>query len=298
MEVVMTLRKLEIFYCVAEKLNMTTVSKGLHISQPAISQMIKEMEEELGVRLFNRLGKRLYLTDEGELFKTYSRRMMNLYQEFERVLEEKKDLKTGKLKLGASSTIGVYLMPQLIKKFIKELPDIDISLKIGNTKDIANMIVKNEIDFAFVESEVDMDEIKSEEIWNDELLIITHPEHRWGENLEIDESELKSEKFILREEGSGTRKIFEAAMKNNHIKYRESFTLGNTEAIKEIIMTGLGISCLSKLTVRKELAEGKLKGYKLKNFEIVRGFNLIHHKDKHLSPLMKEFIRMGKERRI
>ncbi|WP_320047141.1 selenium metabolism-associated LysR family transcriptional regulator [uncultured Ilyobacter sp.] len=294
----MTLRKLEIFYCVAEKLNMTTVSKEMYISQPAISQMIKEMEEELGVRLFNRLGKRLYLTDEGELFKTYSRRMMNLYQEFEEVLDEKKDLKKGKLKLGASSTIGIYVMPQLIKEFIRDYPEIDISLKIGNTEDIANMILKNDIDLAFVEAEVDMNEIKSEEIWKDELILITHPEHKWGEHLEIDESELKSEKFILREEGSGTRKVFEAAMKNNHIKYKESFTLGNTEAIKEIIKTGLGISCLSKLTVKKELDEGRLKGYKLKNFEIDREFNLIHHKDKHFSPLMKEFIRKGKEKGI
>jgi len=294
----MTLRKLQIFYCVAEKLNMTTVSKEMYISQPAISQMIKEMEEELGVKLFNRLGKRLYLTDEGELFKTYSRRMMNLYQEFEEVLDEKKDLKKGKLKLGASSTIGIYVMPQLIKEFIRDYPEIDISLKIGNTEDIANMILKNDIDLAFVEAEVDMNEIKSEEIWKDELIIITHPEHKWGKHLEIDESELKSEKFILREEGSGTRKVFEAAMKNNHIKYQESFTLGNTEAIKEIIMTGLGISCLSKLTVKKELDEGKLKGYKLKNFEIDREFNLIHHKDKHFSPLMKEFIRKGKEKGI
>ncbi|WP_321329003.1 selenium metabolism-associated LysR family transcriptional regulator [uncultured Ilyobacter sp.] len=294
----MTLRKLEIFYCVAEKLNMTTVSKEMYISQPAISQMIKEMEEELGVKLFNRLGKRLYLTDEGELFKTYSRRMMNLYQEFEEVLDEKKDLKKGKLKIGASSTIGIYVMPQIIREFIKDYPEIDISLKIGNTEDIANMILKNDIDMAFVEAEVDMNEIKSEEIWKDELIIITHPDHKWGEYQEIDESDLKSEKFILREEGSGTRKVFEAAMKNNHIKYKESFTLGNTEAIKEIIMTGLGISCLSKLTVKKELDEGKLRGYKLKNFEIDREFNLIHHKDKHFSPLMKEFIKKGKEKGI
>ncbi len=294
----MTLRKLEIFYCVAEKLNMTTVSKEMHISQPAISQMIKEMEEELEVRLFNRLGKRLYLTDEGELFKTYSRRMLNLYQEFEEVLEEKKDFKKGKLKLGASSTIGIYVMPKLIQEFIKEFPEIDISLKIGNTEDIANMILKNDIDFAFVEAEVDMNEIKSEEIWKDELILITNPKHRWGDLSEIDESELKNEKFILREEGSGTRKVFEAAMKNNHIKYRESFTLGNTEAIKEIIMTGLGISCLSKLTVKKELDEGKLRGYRIKKFEINREFNLIHHKDKHFSSLMKEFIQKGRDREI
>jgi DNA-binding transcriptional LysR family regulator len=294
----MTLRKLEIFYCVAEKLNMTTVSKEMHISQPAISQMIKEMEEELEVRLFNRLGKRLYLTDEGELFKTYSRRMLNLYQEFEEVLEEKKDFKKGKLKLGASSTIGIYVMPKLIQEFIKEFPEIDISLKIGNTEDIANMILKNDIDFAFVEAEVDMNEIKSEEIWKDELILITNPKHRWGDLCEIDESELKNEKFILREEGSGTRKVFEAAMKNNHIKYRESFTLGNTEAIKEIIMTGLGISCLSRLTVKKELDEGKLRGYRIKKFEINREFNLIHHKDKHFSSLMKEFIQKGRDREI
>ncbi len=294
----MTLRKLEIFYWVAEKLNMTTVSKEKYISQPAISQMIKEMEDELEVKLFNRLGKRLYLTDEGELFKTYSRRMMNLYKEFEEVLEEKKDLKNGKLKLGASSTIGIYVMPQLIKYFIKEFPDIDISLKIGNTEDIAKMILKNDIDFAFVEAEVDMNEIKTEKIWTDELIIITHPNHKWGNLEEIQSDELELEKFILREEGSGTRKVFEAAMKNNEVKYRESFTLGNTEAIKEIIMTGIGISCLSKLTVKKELDQGTLRGYRIKNLKIKRGFNLIYHKDKHFSPLMKEFINKGKAKEI
>lgn len=294
----MTLRKLEIFCWVAEKLNMTTVSKEKYISQPAISHMIKEMEEELEIKLFNRLGKRLYLTDEGEVFKTYARRMINLYREFEQVLEDKKDLKKGKLKLGCSSTIGIYVIPELIKDFIKEYPDIDISIKIGNTQDIANMILKNDIDFAFVEAEVDMEEIKSEEVWIDELIIVTSPDHKWGNLKEIEENELQSEKLILREEGSGTRKVFEAALDNNSIKYRESFTLGNTEAIKKIITTGIGISCLSKLTVKKELDKGSLRGYKLKNLDIKRGFNLIYHKDKHLSPLMKEFINKGRIKEI
>lgn len=294
----MTLRKLEIFCWVAEKLNMTTVSKEKHVSQPAISHMIKEMEEELEIKLFNRLGRRLYLTDEGEVFKTYARRMINLYREFEEVLEDKKDFRNGKLKLGASSTIGIYVIPQLIKDFIKEYPDIDISIKIGNTDEIASMILKNDIDFAFVEAEVDMEEIKSKEIWIDELILITSPNHKWGDAEEIEESELESEKFILREEGSGTRKVFEAAMENNDIKYRESFTLGNTEAIKEIITTGIGISCLSKLTVKEELKRGILRGYRLKNMDIRRGFNLIYHKDKKLSPLMKEFINRGKIKEI
>jgi len=283
-------RKLRVFYEVATKLNMTEVANQLYISQPAISQTIRELENDFGVQFFDRIGKKLYLTHEGEVFLNYVRRILNLYDDCFKTLKDSSELKTGKLRIGASTTIGIYILPQVIGDFYQKYKDIEVSINIENTKIIADMILKNQIDFGFVEGPVFSDEIIEDFFCHDELVFITPPQHPWAQYDEIDLKLLENSKIIMREKGSGTREIFEEALKDFDVNYYVDFELGNTEAIKKAVEANLGVSCISRRCVEKEAREGKIIIRKLKGLRIMREFHLIYHKDKYLSKLFNLFI--------
>lgn len=283
-------RKLRVFYEVATKLNMTEVANQLFISQPAISQTIRELENDFGVQFFDRIGKKLYLTHEGELFLNYARRILNLYDDCFKTLKDTNELKSGKLRIGASTTIGIYILPEIIGKFYQEYKDIEVSITIENTKIIKDMILKNQMDFAFVEGPVFTEEITEEFFCHDELVFITPPHHPWTQFDEIDLKQIENSKIIMREQGSGTREVFEEALKAFDVNFNVKFELGNTEAIKKAVEADLGISCISLRCVEKEAADGSIAIAKLKGLRIMREFHLIYHKDKYLSKLFNLFI--------
>lgn len=283
-------RKLRVFYEVATKLNMTEVANQLFISQPAISQTIRELETEFGIQFFDRIGKKLYLTHEGELFLNYVRRILNLYEDCFKDLKDTGELKSGKLRIGASTTIGIYILPQIIGRFCQEHRNIQVSITIENTKIIADMILKNQIDFAFVEGPVFSDEIVEDFFCMDELVFITPPHHPWTQFAEIDLKQIENSKIIMREQGSGTREVFEEALKAFDVNFDVEFELGNTEAIKKAVEADLGVSCISLRCVQEEVADGRISIAKLKGLRIMREFHLIYHKDKYLSKLFNLFI--------
>lgn len=289
----MNIRKLRIFYKTATTLNMTKVAKELYISQPSVSQTIHEIEEELGVTLFDRIGKKLFLTNEGEVFLNYVRRIINLYEEsIERVHEIAK-MEKGKIKIGASTTIGIYILPDIIRKFIAEHKDIEISLIIENTANIEKLILENKVDLAFVEGRVYSEEIIEENIWEDELVFICSDIHSWRDKKEVSGKELINEKFIMRELGSGTRGIIESYLLEKNIDYKIFMELGNTEAIKNSVEANLGIGCISSKCIEEKIKQKKLYMVRLKEGKIKRNLQLIMHKDKFINNNMKEFIRFA-----
>ncbi|ACD23282.1 LysR family transcriptional regulator [Clostridium botulinum] len=286
----MNFRKLKIFYETATELNMTSVAKKLYISQPSISQAIHEIEDELEVRLFDRIGKKLYLTHEGEIYLNYTRRILNLYDESIRTINDINTNEKGKIKIGASTTIGIYILPDIIKGFLKEHSGIEISLAIDNTSNIEKMILENKIDFAYIEGTTNLDEIVQAKVWEDELIFISSLNHSWSKKEMVSTKDIIKEKLIMREQGSGTREIIEAYLKNNNIDYKIFMELGNTEAIKKSVEANLGVSCLSSRSVDEKIKSGCLKGYRLKEGKITRDLRLIHHRDKFLNKNMKNFI--------
>ena len=294
-EKLMNERQLRIFYEVATKLSMTESANALFVTQPAISQTIKELEKEYCVKFFDRIGKKLYLTSDGETFLQYVRRILNLYDECNKTIKNSKDLKSGQLKIGASTTIGIYILTDIIGKYTKLHKGIDVSIIIENTQNISNLILENKIDFAFVEGPVHSDEIVVKEFCDDELVIITSPEHHWASLKEIDIKEIEQEKIIMREQGSGTREIFEKLLISQNINLKSSLELGNTEAIKKAVEAGLGISCISKRAVQRENEYGKLAIVDLNGIKITRKLNLIFHKDKNISNLFSSFIEYCKQ---
>ncbi|WP_027625458.1 selenium metabolism-associated LysR family transcriptional regulator [Clostridium lundense] len=288
-------RKLRIFYEVAMKLNMTEVAESMYISQPAVSQTIHELEKELNVKLFDRIGKKLHLTYEGEVFLNYARRILNIYDEGINRIKDINSLSEGKIRIGASTTIGIYVLPNIIGKFMKEYKNIDISIAIENTKIISDMILENKIDFAFVEGPVWEDDIIVEDFCEDELVIITSKDHNWSELQGINMDKISEGRIIMREEGSGTREVFESILNAKGISYKVAFELGNTEAIKKAVEAGLGIACISKRCVINEVLDKRIVTIKLLDETIKREFSLIYHRDKFMSNLFQNFINFAKK---
>ncbi|MEG1004287.1 LysR family transcriptional regulator [Clostridium sp.] len=286
----MNFRKLKIFYETAINLNMTKVAKSLYISQPSVSQAIQELEEELGVKVFDRIGKRLSLTYEGEIYFNYVRRILNLYDEGAQKIKMINNKEEGKIVIGASTTIGIYILPEIIKGFVERNKGIEISLIIENTKNIEKMILQNKIDFAFIEGKVHSEEIRYEKVWKDEIVFIAPYNDRWCEKSIIKSNELSNEKFIVRERGSGTREIVEAYLNDKAIEYNVFMELGNSEAIKRSVEAGLGIGCISRQCIKEEIKRKKVKKITLDKETINRDLLLLVHKDKFISNNMHEFM--------
>ncbi|WP_092922606.1 LysR substrate-binding domain-containing protein [Romboutsia hominis] len=286
----MNIRKLEIFYKTAKCLNMSQVAKDMYISQPSISQCISEIESEIGTKLFDRIGKKLYLTHEGKIFYEYTRRILNIYEEGINVVRSSKSNK-GKLVIGASTTIGTYIMPYIIHKFNKKEKDIEISMIIDNKHNIEELILNNKVDIAFIEGTVNSKEITLKDIWTDELVFISSINHEWNGKKYLDIEDLKNNKFIIREDGSGTRERFEGFLENNDIKFNSYIELSNLEAILNYVKLNIGVSCVPYMSVLSEENSKSINVYRIKDHKINRSLYSAIHKDKYISKPIECFMK-------
>ncbi|WP_300259465.1 LysR family transcriptional regulator [Clostridium sp.] len=286
----MNFRKLKIFFETAKCLNMTKVAKSMYISQPSISQAIAELESDLDVKLFDRIGKRLYLTHEGEVYFEYSRRILNLYEEANSTIRSSKEGQKGKIVIGASTTIGIYILPELIKEFNELHKNIEISLIIENTQLIEELIMENKVDIALVEGHIKSDELEVLTVGYDELIFIANPGNTIFSKKKITLKDLEDEKFIMREAGSGTREFLENYLINRDCNYDIYMELGDTEAIVRIVETGLGIACVSCKATEERIKEGLIKEIKIEDVNISRELYLVYHKDKFISKNLEIFI--------
>ena len=286
----MNIRKLEIFYKTAKCLNMSQVAKDMYISQPSISQCISEIESEIGTKLFDRIGKKLYLTHEGKIFYEYTRRILNIYEEGINVVRSSKSNK-GKLVIGASTTIGTYIMPHIIHRFNKKEKDIEISMIIDNKHNIEELILNNKVDIAFIEGTVNSKEIILKDIWTDELVFISSINHEWNGKKYLDIEDLKNNKFIIREDGSGTRQRFEGFLENNDIKFNSYIELSNLEAILNYVKLNIGVSCVPYMSVLSEENSKSINVYRIKDHKINRSLYSAIHKDKYISKPIECFMK-------
>ncbi|MDB8793189.1 LysR family transcriptional regulator [Romboutsia sp. 1001216sp1] len=286
----MNIRKLEIFYKTAKCLNMSQVAKDMYISQPSISQCISEIESEIDTKLFDRIGKKLYLTHEGKIFYEYTRRILNIYEEGINVVRSSKSNK-GKLVIGASTTIGTYIMPYIIHKFNKKEKDIEISMIIDNKHNIEELILNNKVDIAFIEGTVNSKEIILKDIWTDELVFISSINHEWNGKKYLDIEDLKNSKFIIREDGSGTRERFEGFLENNDIKFNSYIELSNLEAILNYVKLNIGVSCVPYMSVLSEENSKSINVYRIKDHKINRSLYSAIHKDKYISKPIECFMK-------
>ena len=290
----MNIRKLEIFYRTAKCLNMSQVAKDMYISQPSISQCISEIESEVDAKLFDRIGKKLYLTHEGQIFYEYTRRILNIYEEGINVIRSSKSNK-GKLVIGASTTIGTYIMPNIIHKFKQKEKDIEIAMIIDNKQNIEELILNNKVDIAFIEGTVNSKEIILKDIWTDELVFISSINHEWNGKKYLDIEDLKNNKFIIREDGSGTRQRFEGFLENKDIKFNSYIELSNLEAILNYVKLNIGVSCVPYMSVLSEENSKSINVYRIKDHKINRSLYSAIHKDKYISKPIECFMKFCEE---
>lgn len=281
----MTLRQISVFTAVAETLNMTEAGKKLFVSQPTVSQAIADLEREIGTKLFERIGKRLFLTAEGEEFRAGARQVAE-------VLREACDRvgRRGRLRAACTLTVGTTIFDALLVRFLEREPACDLTFVCDNTRAVEAMLLDNAIDIAVIEGTVRSPRIVTHGILDDEMVLVVAPGHALAGQPSARPRQLAGERFILREEGSGTRDIFTQTMARHGIPYAVAGVMNNAEAIKHAVAAGLGISVISRRAVARETASGALVEIKLPGLRFPRTFRLAWHRDKHLTDQMRRFI--------
>lgn len=287
----MNIRKLSIFYETAKCLNMSKVAKELHISQPSISQSISDLESEVNVKLFDRIGKKLYLTYEGEIFFQYVRRILNLYDEAIIEINSFSKDNIGKIVVGATSTIGTYVMPYIVKKFKEIAENIEIEVVIDNMSTIEYLVLHNKVDIALIEGNIISDELLVKEIWTDELVFISGSNYKLKNNKYLTKAELENAKLIIREKSSGPRQIFDLFVSSEKIICKNFIELSTTEAIINYVKLNMGIGCIPYIAVKQKEKLEELNIHKFVDAKIERSLNMVIHIDKHVSKIMSYFIK-------
>ena len=238
-------RRLQVFHTVAAELSFTRAAEILNMTQPAVTHQIRQLEEELNTRLFDRANNRISLTAAGEAVLTYASRIIALYGELNESVKSLTGDRSGLVTLGASTTIAEYMLPGMLGDFQQEFPDVQIRLRVANTDAVVSMVADNTIDLGVVEGQVDSQLLRIEECQQDELQVLMPSNHPLTQEASITPSQLVDHPFINREDGSGTRGVIERYFANHDTdvgQLNRLFELGSTEAIKGLVQAGMGVS--------------------------------------------------------
>jgi LysR family transcriptional regulator, transcriptional activator of the cysJI operon len=284
--------RLDVFYAVAERLNFTQAAQALFISQPAVSAAIKALETEYGLPLFSRAGGHIELTEAGQVLLTYVKQMKSLEGAAARELGILKGDVSGRLHIGASTTIAQYVLPRLLNNFKASLSTISFTLTAQITELIAEQLRAGKVDVALVEGVVKGTEFKSTDWIPDPLHLYVAAHHDWA-NKAIKFEELLIAPLLIREVGSGHHQTLIETFKNKHIDVAELnvvLELGSTEAIKLAVEENIGCAFLSEWAILKELALGTLAPVKIDDFEMNRTFHIVQTKDSENNALVQRFV--------
>jgi DNA-binding transcriptional LysR family regulator len=276
-------QRVKVFQAVAGHMSFSRAAEELSISQPGVTFHVKALEREYGTPLFERVGRRLYLTDAGRTLLGYVQRAALMEREARVALEELKGLQSGLLVVGASATIGIYLLPEVLGEFRNRHPGIKVSLRVGNKRHTIERLLHNELDFGLVAGPVAESLLVAEPYLDDELVVIVSPAHRFAREGVVYPGELRRETFLVREPGSGTQELMEERLGQLGIVPADSMQLGSTEAIKQAVSANLGISIASRYSVEAEMASGRLCAAEVPTLKMQRRLLLLHHKDKRLT---------------
>ncbi|NCO67800.1 MAG: LysR family transcriptional regulator [Nitrospirae bacterium CG_4_10_14_0_8_um_filter_41_23] len=285
--------KLKVFCTVAETKSFSKTSEIIHLTQPAVSLQIQALEERYETKLFDRSSNTVTFTPAGEVLYKHAKEILALYAAAEKVIGEITGLVKGSINIGASSTIGDYLLPSVITDFRKTHPKIKIHLLVGNTNRVVELLNSGNINLGLVAGDVTGQKMFVEKLIPDELLLVVSPSHPWVKKKEVSISDLVKEPFIFREAGSGTRQIIEKFFKKYGITPRDmkiSMVLGSTEAIKDAVENGLGVSIITRWAVRKEIKYGTLYLLGFKEEKMVRNISLVINKNLVSSPAVDAFL--------
>lgn len=291
-----TLRQLEIFLATAQQENLTKAAESLSMSQSAASGALKELESQFDINLFDRVGKRLQLNDIGRSLQATAEALLERANELENLLSNQSN--TISIKLGATLSIGNYLSVPMIGRFLQTNPEAKINLEVGNTETIAHKIAHFELDIGLIEGEINNPDLEIEPWLRDELSVFCAPSHPILAKKEITDDDLLAMPWIVREPGSGTRQTFNRAMHDLLPKLNILLELQHTEAIKRAVEQGLGIGCLSKITLKDAFERGSLVPIQIKNRDFKRWLYTIIHKRKYQSEGIQQWLELCSDQEL
>lgn len=284
-----TFRHLKIFVTVAECGTMRKAAEMLYISQPSVSQAIQELEEHYGIKLFDRLSRRIYITEAGKLLLSYAQQMLHLSQTMDEAM--KQTCAAPILRIGGSVTVGTVYLGKFISKLEDEIPGIDLRVTVHNTSAIEQLVLTSKLDFAIVEGLINNEDLIQRTICEDSLMMVVGRTHPFYNAHSLSLEQLQGEALISREKGSVDRNQFEQLMAEQNIHMVKKWCCTNTEVIKQAAVAGKGIAILSEKLITHELENGLLRVLPIENATMKRNFKLILHKNKVLSPELLSFIK-------
>ncbi|MFE4706840.1 LysR substrate-binding domain-containing protein [Peribacillus simplex] len=287
----MKIENLEVFCLVVEEGSINKASRKKYLTQPAVTRQIHQIEKVYDTLLFERENGKLTLSESGKVLYPIAKKIVNDFDQSLAIVNESKEKGSFALNIGASLTIGEYLLPKILGEFKTEFPEIEVTLKIGSTPSILKQLKKDEIQIALVEGEVEGGEYKVKRFAEDEVVVVCSANHKWKDWKKVCIEEVMAEKIIWREENSGIRIVVEDILKNIQVfeQLKIYMEFGSTQAIKGAVEENLGISILSKLTLEKEIREGSLKALSIEGIDFKRNLWIVQKKEYITKGLVKEF---------
>jgi len=283
-----TFRQLKVFQAVARHLSYTQAAQVLHLSQPAVSMQVKQLEENIGLPLFEQLGKKIYLTHAGREFYRYSQEIGHLLDEAEEIMESLKGIKGGRLAVSVATTANSFAT-RLLAEFSRKYGGVTISLDVTNRRGLLDQLQNNETDLVIMGRPPADLELVTEPFMDNPLVVIAPPTHPLAHETNIPMKALQKETFVVRETGSGTRIAMERFFSEQGVRLTTGMEMTSNEAIKQAVEAGLGLGIVSIHTLELELETGRLVILDAENFPILRHWYLVHRQGKRLSPVAQAF---------
>jgi DNA-binding transcriptional LysR family regulator len=288
-----TLRQLEVFLAVARTQNISRAAEALSMSQSAVSGALGDLEHHFDVQLFDRIGKRIQLNELGRMLRPRAEALLEQARDLERALRRHSDI--GRLQIGATLTIGNYLAVELMARFMREQPGAQVTLEVANTAEIVQKVTNFELDLALVEGELTHPDLDITPWREDELIVFCSPQHPLATTVSLDDEDLRTATWIVRETGSGTRQTFDRAMHGLLPELNIMLELQHTEAIKRAVEAGLGIGCISRVALQEAFSRGSLVPLTVPHRDFRRYFYFILHKHKYRSAGIQRWVALCSE---
>lgn len=289
----MDIKQLEIFTKIVELKSFSRAAEAIYLTQPTVSGHIQSLEEELGQRLLDRLGREVVPTKAGKVLYEYAKKMLALRDEAGQALDQLMGRMKGEIVIGGSTIPGEYLLPAIIGRFREKYPEITVVLKIGDTADIVNRVLTGECEVGIVGSRVDDSRLEYMEFVKDELVLIASPTYPLPKKGDVTAKELGSIPFVMRERGSGSRMTIEKRLSEIGIDpsgINIVAEMGSTEAVKQAVKAGLGVSIVSSVAVAEDLRHNSLKVIPFKGKGFLRSFYISTHNGRTMSPIGQAFL--------
>jgi DNA-binding transcriptional LysR family regulator len=288
------LRQLEIFRQVVERQSFSRAARAVNLAQASVSERIATLEDQVGTRLLDRLGREIIPTKAGELLYKHALLLLDMKENARLEMQEFLGLRRGVVQLGGSTIPGEYIIPGVLGGFREKYPSISVVLTVSDSSHIQSMVLEGELDLGVIGSRSQNKNLIFHELWKDELVLALPPQHRWSKKRYVNVEDLADEPVLFREEGSGTQKILETYLQQASPKgidgFRPVARLGSSTAVKEGIKAGLGVAVISSRAIDTELRTGLLKALKIKGISLQRDFFMIRDKRRIPSPLCQAMI--------